>query len=174
MTHRSTPSTRFANLHSKLLVSVFAGLVSTPVLFAGAAALLSPSVANAAMTEAECRIYAVEATQDGDGKIPADLEFLSDQLKAPEFARYTRVRLMEFKDYKLQAGKIVDHKFKSGHNVKLTLVGGENGKIELKTELLRANTSVVKINFLVKVAQFVMIPVRRGDQAVIFAYQCKA
>src|SRR5690554_3269729 len=155
MTHRSTPSTRFAHLHSKLLASVLAGLVSAPVVFAGAATVLGPSVANAAVTEASCRIYAVEATQDGDGTIPADLEFLSDQLKAPEFARYTRVQLMEFKDFKLEAGKVVDQKFKSGHNVKLTLLGGEDGKLELQTELLRANTSVVKINFLIKVAQFV-------------------
>jgi len=170
MTHRST-STSWS---SKLLAPILAGLLGLPVVFAGGAALLSPSLAKADVTEASCRIHAVEATKDGDGTIPPELEFLSDQLKAPEFSQYTGVRLMESKDFRLEIGKVVDQKFKSGHNVKLTLLGGEEGKLELQTELMRASTSVVKINLLLRIAQVVMIPVRRGEQAIIFAYQCKA
>lgn len=175
MTHRifSWHSFRLFNPSAKACAPILAGLLSLPVVLAGGAGLLSPTVAKAAVNEASCRIHAVEATKEGDGTIPPELEFLSDQLKAPEFAQYTGVRLMESKDFHLEVGKVVDQKFKSGHNVKLTLLGGEEGKLELQTELLRANTSVVKINLLMRVAQIVMIPVRRGDQAIIFAYQCK-
>jgi hypothetical protein len=165
MTHRS--------IHSKLMASTFAGLLSVPVVLAGAVALLSPAVANAGVTSASCRIYAVEATTEGDGTIPPELEFLRDQLQAPEFARFRGFRMMEFNDYKLDLGAEVDKKFKSGHNVKLSLLGGEQDKFELHTELLRGGTSVFQMDFSIKVAQIVLIPVRRGEQATIFAYQCK-
>ncbi|HLT35139.1 MAG TPA: hypothetical protein VK034_02615 [Enhygromyxa sp.] len=167
MTHRS--------IHSKLLASTFAGLLSgAPVVLAGAVTLLNPDVAQAGVTSASCRIHAVEATPEGDGTIPKDLEFLAEQLQAPEFARFRGFRLVEVKDFKLELGKVVDQKFKSGHNVKLSLLGGEQEKLELHTELLRGGTSVVKMDILLKFAQVVLIPVRRGDQAIIFAYQCKS
>ena len=165
MTHRS--------IHSTLMASTLAGLLSVPAVLAGGAALLSPTVAQAGVTAASCRIHAVEASPEGDGSIPQDLQFLSEQLQAPEFARYKGFRLVETKDYKLELGKEVDQKFKSGHNVKLSLLGGDD-KLELRTELLRGGQSVVKMDMLLRFAQVVLIPVRRGDQAIIFAYQCKA
>lgn len=165
MTHRS--------IHSKLMASTLAGILSVPAVLAGTVALLSPAVANAGVTSASCRIYAVEATEAGDGKIPAELEFLADQLQAPQFASYKGFRLLESKDYKLEVGRAVDKKFKSGHNVKLELLGGEKDKLELHTELLRGGTSMLQVDFSIKVAQLLLIPVPRGDQATIYAYQCK-
>lgn len=166
MTHRS--------IHSKFLASTLAGLMSVPVVLVGGVTLLNPAVAEAGVTSASCRIHVVEATPDGDGKIPEDLQFLADQLQAPEFARYKGFRLIDVKDYKLDVGTPVDKKFKSGHNVKLSLLGGEKDKLELRTELLRGGSTVVTLDFMLKVAQVVLIPVRRGDQATIFAYQCKS
>ncbi len=165
MTHRS--------IHSKLIAPALAGLLSVPAVLAGGVVLLSPAAAEASVTTASCRIHAVEATTEGDGSIPADLEFLADQLRAPEFAYYKGFRLLETKDFKLEVGAGLDKKFKSGHNVKLELLGGERDKLELHTELLRGGTTVVAMDFSIKVAQIVLIPVRRGDQATIFAYQCK-
>lgn len=164
MTHRS--------IHSKLLASMFTGVLAIPAALTGAT-LLSPTVAHASVTSASCRIHAVEASPEGDGVIPDDLKFLAEQLQAPEFARYKGFRLVETKDFKLEVGKTVDEKFKSGHNLKLSLLGGEQDKLELRTELLRGGQSVVKMDMLLKFAQVVLIPVRRGDQAIIFAYQCK-
>ncbi|MFO7563473.1 MAG: hypothetical protein R6X02_12580 [Enhygromyxa sp.] len=162
------------------MASTLAGLLGAPTLLlgvpvglAGAATLLSPAVAEAGVTSASCRIHAVEATPEGDGTIPKDLEFLSDQLQAPEFARYKGFRLIDVKDYKLDAGTAVEKKFKSGHVVKLSLLGGEQDKLDLHTEILRGAGSVASLDFLLKVAQLMLIPVRRGDQAIIFAYQCK-
>ena len=166
MTHRS--------IHSKFLASTIAGLLSIPAGLAGAVTLLSPAVAEANVTSASCRIHAVEATPDGDGTIPKDLEFLSDQLQAPEFARYKGFRLVEVKDFKLEVGSAVEKKFKSGHIVKLSLLGGEQDKLDLHTEILRGASSVTSLDFALKVAQLMLIPVRRGDQAIIFAYQCKS
>jgi hypothetical protein len=116
------------------------GSLAIPALVAGAVTLLNPSVVEAAVSEATCRIHAVEARQDGDGTIPADLAFLADQLQAPE----------------------------------LSLIGGELDKLELHTNLKRGSKSLVDVNFVVGSNQIMLIPVRRGDQAIIFAYQCKS
>ena len=165
MTHRS--------MHSKILASSLASVLAIPALLAGSVTLLSPSVAQAGVTEAACRIHAVEASREGDGTIPAELGFLADQLQAPEFARWRGFRLLGSKDYQLEVGKAIDQKFKSGHNVKLTLLGGEKDKLELHTKLARGNTSLVDMDFMVGSNQIMLIPVRRGDGAIIFAYQCK-
>jgi hypothetical protein len=149
------------------------GSLAIPALVAGAVTLLNPSVVEAAVSEATCRIHAVEARQDGDGTIPADLAFLADQLQAPEFARYKGFVLLDTKDFKLELGKVVDQKFKSGHNLELSLIGGELDKLELHTNLKRGSKSLVDVNFVVGSNQIMLIPVRRGDQAIIFAYQCK-
>lgn len=165
MTHRS--------IHSKLMASTLAGLLLVPAVIAGSATLLSPAIADASVTTASCRIHAVEATTEGDGTISADLQFLAENLRAPEFSHYKSFRLLESKDFKLTVGTEVDQKFKSGHNVKLSLLGGEKDKLDLHTEILRGGASVFQMDFLMKVASIVLIPVRRGDSATIFAYQCK-
>jgi len=165
MTHRS--------MHSKILASSLASVLAIPALFAGGLTLMTPSMARAGVSEAACRIHAVEASEEGDGKIPAELDFLADQLQAPEFARWRGFRLLGSKDYQLELGKVVDQKFKSGHNVKLTLLGGEKDKLELHTKLERGTSSLVDMDFVVGSNQIMLIPVRRGDQAIIFAYHCK-
>lgn len=166
MTHRS--------IHSQLLASTLAGLLAVPAVLASAVTLLSPAVANADVTAASCRIHAIEATLEGDGTIPAELEFMADQLKTGAFAQFKGIRLMESQDYKLAVGTAVDKKFKSGHNVKLGLLGGEQDKLELQTEILRGGTSVFKLDWAMKIAGLMLIPVSRGDQTIIFAFQCKA
>jgi hypothetical protein len=163
-------------MHSRILASSMASLLSIamPAMLVGGFTLLNPSVVEAAVTEATCRIHAVEARQDGDGTIPEDLQFLADQLQAPEFARYKGFVLLDTKDFKLELGKVVDQKFKSGHNLELSLIGGELDKLELHTNLKRGSKSLVDVSFVVGSNQIMLIPVRRGDQAIIFAYQCKS
>lgn len=170
MTHRS--------MQSKLLASTFAGLIGLVPVLAGGVALFSSSVADASVTTASCRITAIEATLEGDGTIPPELEFVSDQLKKG-FAQYRGIRLLDVKDYKLEAGSAVDNKFKSGHNVKLTLLSAsdkDKNKIELEAEVERSGTSVVKLVLGMKLGGLMLIPVTRssGDQTTIFALQCKA
>lgn len=161
-------------MHSKILASTLASALALPAVLVGGATLLSPSVAEAAITEATCRIHAVEASTEGDGTIPKELDFIADQLSGPQFAGYKGFRLIEAKDYKLKLDRIVDEKFKSGHNVKLKLTGGERDKLELHTELVRGSSKLVTMDFGIKSNQIVLIPVLRGDSAVIFAYQCKS
>lgn len=186
MTHRSIhskmssrPGTRAEmssrpGYRARVLASILTGLLAVPAVLAGTT-LLSPSVARADMTSASCRIHAVEATAEGDGTIPKDLEFIAEQLQAPEFARFKGFRLVDVKDFKLDVGSPVEQKFKSGHVVRLGLVGGEQDKLELHTEIMRGTVSVTKLDFSIRVAQLILIPVRRGDgQATIFAYQCKS
>lgn len=169
MTHQSMHS----RILSRILASSLASLLAVPAVFVGVT-LVNPSVAEAAVNEATCRIHAVEASQEGDGTIPDNLQFLADQLQAPEFARYKGFVLLDAKDFKLELGKVVDQKFKSGHNLELSLLGGEKDKLELHTNLKRGSKSLVDVNFVVGSNQIMLIPVRRGDQAIIFAYQCKS
>lgn len=158
-------------MRTKILASTLACSLALPALLGGAL-VLSPAIAEAA-EQATCRIHAVEASQEGDGSIPKDLEFLRDQLQAPEFARYKGFRLLDAKDFQLELGTVVDQKFKSGHNVKLSLLGSKDGKIDFHTELQRGGSSLINMDFSVKDGQLMLIPVRRGEQAIIFAYQCK-
>lgn len=168
MTHQSP-------LHSKFLTSIatLVASVAVPTALAGVMTL-SPATAEAAVEDATCRIHAVEASQEGDGGIPEDLDFLADQLQQPEFARYKTFTLLDTHDFKLEVGKVVDQKFKSGHNVELSLLGGEKQRLELHTKLKRSTKVLVDMDFVVKSNQIMLIPVRRGDAAIIFAYQCKS
>lgn len=158
-------------MRTKILASTLACSMALPALLGGAL-VLAPAIADAA-EQATCRIHAVEASQEGDGTIPKDLEFLRDQLQAPEFARYKGFRLLDAKDFQLELGVVVDQKFKSGHNVKLSLLGDKDGKLDFHTELMRGGSSLINMDFSVKDGQLMLIPVRRGEQAIIFAYQCK-
>jgi hypothetical protein len=153
---------------------VLTSTLAVPALLAGTVTFLSPAISQAAVNSATCRIHAVEASQEGDGKIPDNLGFLADQLAQPEFARYKHFELLDVKDYKLELGKVVDQKFKSGHNAKLELLGGDKDKLELHTSLERGSKSLVSMDFVVGSNQIMLIPVRRGDSAIIFAYQCKS
>ncbi|KIG16414.1 hypothetical protein DB30_04458 [Enhygromyxa salina] len=170
MTHRST--------YSKSLAFSLAPALTTALVFglpalAGVLALATPSVSQATVQDSACRIHAVEALEKGEGGIPANLDFLADRLRAPEFARYREFRLIDTLDFKLELNKVVDHKFKSGHNVELTLLGEKDSKLELNTKLKRGSSNLVDMDFVVGSNQIMLIPVRRGDQTIIFAYQCK-
>ncbi|MFV8755955.1 hypothetical protein ACNOYE_35840 [Nannocystaceae bacterium ST9] len=154
------------------MASTLASLLALPISV-GALVVFTPAIADAA-EQATCRIHAVEASQEGDGSIPKDLEFLSDQLQAPEFARYKGFKLLDAKDFQLELGVVVDQKFKSGHNVKLSLLGKKDGKLDFHTELQRSGTSLINMDFSVKEGQIMLIPVRRGELMTIFAYQCKS
>lgn len=164
MTHRST--------YPKSLALILASSLLMPAL-AGAAIFTTSSVSQAAVNEAACRIHAVEALEKGEGGIPPELDFLADRLQAPEFARYSEFRLIDTIDFELKLNGVVDHKFKSGHNVELTLLGEREGKLELNTKLKRGTSSLVDMDFVVGSNQIMLIPVRRGEQTIIFAYQCK-
>lgn len=165
MTHRST--------YLKFLATSLAATTFLAPALVGALTFMTSSVSQAAVEQAACRIHAVEALEKGDAEIPPELEFLADRLRAPEFARYGGFRLLDTIDFKLELREVVDHKFKSGHNVELTLLGDKEGKLELNTKLKRGSSSLVDMDFVVGSNQIMLIPVRRGEQTIIFAYQCK-
>ncbi|NVB42128.1 hypothetical protein G6O69_30170 [Pseudenhygromyxa sp. WMMC2535] len=160
--------------HSKFLASsLCAVMTALPAVLVAGAVSLSAGTAQAALTKAACRVDAIEASPEGDGTIPAELSFLADQLQAPEFGRYKSFKHIGRHDFTLELSKVVEHKFKSGHTVELSLLGGEKDKLELRTDLARNGTSLVNMSFSLRAKQVMLIPVRRGDSAVIFAYQCK-
>ena len=159
------------SIHSKFMASSLATVLALPAL-AGALTFATPDIAEAA-DKATCRIHAIEAKEQGDGKIPAELDFMADELKAPAFRIYKGFKLLDVQDFKLEIGKVEDNKFKSGHNLELSLLSKRGGKLELHTKLMRSDAVLVDMDFGMQSNQFVLIPVTRDDTAVIFAYQCK-
>ena len=160
------------SIHSKFMASSLASALAVPVL-AGTLAFAAPVVAEAA-DQATCRIHAIEAKEEGDGKIPEELSFMADELQAPAFRIYKGFKLLEKQDFKLEIGKRESSKFKSGHNLELELLGKRDGKLELHTTLMRSDAKLVDMDFGVHSNQIVLMPITRGEGAVIFAYQCKS
>lgn len=158
---------------STFLASVLTSALAVPAMLVGSVAFLAPAIAEAGVSKASCRVHAVEASTEGDGEIPKELDFMADQLRAPQFAAYKSYALVGVKDFELEVGKELDKKFKSGHSVKLTLLGGEKGKLELGTKILRGNTQLFEMEFALG-SQLVLVPVTRGESTVIFAYRCKS
>ena len=165
MTHRS--------MHSKFLASTLVSALALPSI-AGAVVFAASTEAEAAVNQAACRIHAIEAKVEGDGKIPAELSFMAEELQAPAFRMYKGFVVLDVQDFKLELGKVENKKFKSGHNLELSLLGGGEGKLELHTKLMRSSTVLVDVDFGVQSNQIMLIPVHRGYTAVIFAYQCKS
>jgi len=163
MTHR--------NMISTFLASALTGALAFAPVAIGALTLVAPAIAEAA--DATCRIHVVEAKEEGDGKIPPELDFMAEELKAPAFRAYKGFAVLDVQDFKLELGKVAEKKFKSGHTLHLSLLGKQEGKLELQTKILRGSNVLVDMDFGVKSNQIVLMPVWRKDSAVIYAYQCK-
>jgi len=125
MTHRS--------MKNRLLGSMLAS-VMVPSLALGAAAL-HPALAHAEVNKAKCKYSAVFLAKEGDGKIPAELEFLRPQLESDEFAVYKYYQLVDEKTLKLKLETPSEATFKTGHKLKLTLRGGDDKKLKLHADL---------------------------------------
>jgi hypothetical protein len=112
------------------LVAAVVATVMAPALAFGAAFTGDVSEAEAA-EKAECQVHAVLASKEGDGKIPKNLEFLRKTLEADEFAWAKSFHLLDKKEFKLKVDKPKEATFKTGHAMRLTLLGaGEEGKLQ--------------------------------------------
>lgn len=125
MTHRKTTS--------RWLASMVASALAVPLV--GAAVFAVPAVADAAVTKATCQVHAVLASKEGDGTIPADLEFLRSTLANDEFAAYKSFTLLEKKSLKLALDTKGESTFGSGHKLGLTLLGGDDTRLKLQLDL---------------------------------------
>jgi hypothetical protein len=138
MTHR--------RMKERLLGSVLASLL-VPTLALGAV-VLEPATAHAEVGKAKCQFSAVLLSKDGDGKIPKELEFLRSFLETDQFAIYKGYRLVDQKTLKLGKADAAPSvaSFKSGHKIKLNLVGGDEKKLKLRLELSTRDGSAALVD----------------------------
>ena len=86
------------------------------------------------ISSADCHVHAVLASK-AEGGVEDSLSFLAEKLKDDEFAAYKSFYSMELKELSLKLDKPGQAKLKSGHKVGLTLLGGQDKRLELKFEL---------------------------------------
>jgi hypothetical protein len=119
---------------NKLLATVLTALLA-PAAAIGTVAV-TESAAEAAVKKARCDVYAVLASKEGDGTIPANLKVLESQLKADDFAAYKSFHLVEKLTAKATLERAAEFKFKSGNQLALSLIGSDDKKLKLHAKLL--------------------------------------
>jgi len=120
----------------KSLLSLALSSILAPAAVFGAVAGVSPT-ANAApkAEKAVCKVHAVLASKEGDGKIPKNLEFMKEWLTDEPYDRYKSFHLLGSKKADIKLGKATETDFKTGHKMKLSLLGGDEKKLKLHLDL---------------------------------------
>jgi hypothetical protein len=124
--------------HGRTKSRVLASVLATALLpaFAFGVTWMGPHThAQAKVDKAGCQVHAVLASKEGDGKIPKDLAFLKETLQDDAFAAYKGYHLIDKKQLKLKIDKVSSASFKSGHKLRLTLLGGDENKLKLHADL---------------------------------------
>lgn len=171
MTHR--------RMKQRVLGTMLASLM-VPTLALGAVAL-DPAVAQAEVGKAKCQFSAVVMSKDGDGKIPKELEFLRTFLESEQFEIYKSFRLVDQKTLKLDKSVADGSKatFKSGHKLKLELLGGDEKKLKLRLDLSTrdGSSSLVNTSYSIEDDALFMFDVGKYEDAkgaghLMFISQC--
>ncbi len=127
MKHRRTPKSIVASVLTAALVPALAfGSVMTAAETAHAAKPAKKGV---------CKVHAVLASKDGDGTIPKNLEFMKEWLTDEPYDRYKSFHLLGEKKVDVALGKPAKAKFKTGHKMELSLLGGDEHKLKLHLDL---------------------------------------
>lgn len=117
-------------------LSTILATVATPAAaFAVTLAGVQPIAQAAPAKQAACRVHAVLASKEGDGKLPKSLEFLRETLAEDQFAAYKSFHLVDKKTLKLEADKPSNTSFSSGHKMALDLLGGDEERLKLHLDL---------------------------------------
>lgn len=105
----------------------------------GLAAVLAVVAARPALAadvqKAKCDLHAVHLTKQGDGSIPPELSFLERELRDDQFVAYKGFRLLERKDVVIAAKTPTKAAFRTGHNLGLTLLGGDAKRLRIRAAL---------------------------------------
>lgn len=124
MTLRSK-STLATALSSALAGTLAVGVMTTP----GQAHAAKPAEAG------QCKVHAVLASKEGDGTIPKNLEFMKEWLTDEPYDRYKSFHLLGSKKVSVALEKPANTTFKTGHKMKLSLLGGDEKKLKLHLDL---------------------------------------
>jgi hypothetical protein len=153
-------------------------MVMAPAMALSVGVLAAPQTADAA-GKANCRVHAVLASKEGDGKIPKSLEFLRETLEDDQFAAYKSFHLVDKKTLKLEGDTPSKATFSSGHKLGLKLLES-TPKLKLHLELSSRDGSknLVKTDYSIDNNGMFMIGAGKLEQGEIagklfFAIQCK-
>jgi hypothetical protein len=184
MNHRSqqrfTPSVtprRFGGARARAFGTMLAlALVPTFVL---ATPAISVAHAASAVKKADCQVHAVLASREGDGTVPKNLEFLRETLEDDAFAAYKGFHLIDKKTVKLALEKAAESGFKSGHKLRLTLLGGEEARLKFRADLTGRDgkTALIGTDYSIDDNGLLMIQAGRYTSGEVegklfFAIQC--
>ncbi len=136
MKPRRTKSLLSLALSSLLVPAAALAAVATVSTVAHAAPAQKPSVKVSSDAEkAVCKVHAVLASKEGDGKIPKNLEFMKEWLTDEPYDRYKSFHLLGSKKVELKVSQATEAEFKTGHKMKLSLLGGDEKKLRLHLDL---------------------------------------
>lgn len=158
---------------NRLLGSLLASSL-LPVGVGGASLVLSPAEARAEVSTSTCQIHAVLATKVGDGSVPAELGFLAEQLRDDQFAAFKGFKLLESKTLKLSLGAPGLASMRTGHQLKLQLLGVDASKLQLHATLASGEKVLVDTDYKIESNGILLIGgVRHPDGKIFFAIQCR-
>lgn len=160
------------------MVGRMLAMVMAPAMVLSAGVFVAPQAAEAA-GKANCRVHAVLASKEGDGKIPKSLNFLRETLQDDQFAAYKSFHLVDKKTLKLVDDAPANAKFSSGNRLGLTLIASKP-KLKLHLELSSQDgaKNLVKTDYSIENNGMFMIGAgnfKQGEIAgkLFFAIQCK-
>jgi hypothetical protein len=159
---------------SRLLSTGLALAIAPALAFGGT--MLLPSVADAAVDKANCRVNSVLASkEEAKPRIPANLQFLKEELERDEFAAYKHFKLLEKKDFKLTLNKASGGKMKSGHEFGFRLLGGDDKRLKLHASLLsKSGKKLLNTDYTIDDNGILIVAGgKHADGKIIFAIQCK-
>jgi hypothetical protein len=169
---------RFRNLRSRGLGAVLA-MALVPAFAIVSPFAASPASAASAVQKSDCQIHAVLASREGDGKVPKNLEFLRETLDDDAFAAYKGFHLIDKKTMKVALDKATESAFKSGHKLRLTLLGGDDGRLKFRADLTGRDgkTTLIGTDYSIEDNGLLMIQAGRYTSGEItgklfFAIQC--
>lgn len=161
---------------NRLFASVLATSLAVPLALSS---VLTPAVAVAAVTKASCQVHTVLLSKQGDGTIPAELDFLRTTLENDEFAAYKGFHLVERKTLKLVADVKSEATFGSGHRLALTLLGGDDTRLKLHADLSNRDATKTLLSTDYSIEDNGLLMIGAGNYAdakrtgkLFFAIQC--
>ncbi len=159
---------------SRLLSASLAVALMPALAFGGS--VLMPAVADAAVDKANCRVNSVLASKaEAKPRIPAELEFLREQLENDRFAAYKSFKLLEKKDFKLSLNKLSAGKLKSGHEFGFKLLGGDEKRLQIHASLTsKGGKKLLDTDYAIEDNGLILVGGgNHPDGKIIFAIQCK-
>lgn len=161
------------SFRNRLLGSILASSL-LPFGVGGASLVLAPAEARADVSTSTCQVYAVLATKTGDGSVPAELGFLAEQLRDDQFAAFKGFKLLENKTLKLSLGEPGVAAMRTGHQLKLQLLGADATKLQLHATLAAGDKVLVNTDYKIESNGILLIGgVRHPDGKIFFAIQCR-